>query len=131
MQNPKWQGQGVDHNESRRNITFDGTPVGRREVALYTMWCKKIDVIPDRLEYWISRSETAPIVKNNQYYIPIGVNMHQMLEEYNIVPRLRTSTRGDTVQSANNNQKRIEDWHNKELQIVCNMAPELRRLALA
>ena len=131
MSNPEWQGQGVYHNKSRRNITFDGTPVGRGEVALYVMWYEKIDVTSERLDYWVSRSETVPIVQNNRYYVPIDVNMHQMLEQSNVVPRLRTSTRGDTVRSANNNQKRIEDWHNKELQIVWNMEPELRRLALA
>ena len=34
MSNPEWQGQGVYHNKSRRNITFDGTPVGRGEVVI-------------------------------------------------------------------------------------------------
>ena len=115
------------HNKSRRNITFDGTPVGRGEVALYVMWYEKIDVTSERLDYWVSRSETVPIVQNNRYYVPIDVNMHQMLEQSNVVPRLRTSTRGDTVRSANNNQKRIEDWHNEKLQIVWNMEPKLRR----
>jgi hypothetical protein len=56
--NPKWQEQGVYHNKPRRNITFDGTSVGQGEVALYVMWYKKIDIISDCLDYWVSRSET-------------------------------------------------------------------------
>ena len=131
MSNPEWQGQGVYHNKSRRNLMFHGTPVDQGEVALYAIWYEKIDGISDCLDYWVSRSETVPVVQNNRYYVPIDVNMHQMLEQYKIVPRLRTLTRGDTVWSAINNQKRIGNWHNKELQLVWKMNPELRRLALA
>ena len=42
----------------------------------------------------------------------------QMLEETNVVPRSRTSARGDTERSVNNNLRRIEDWYTKELDIV-------------
>ncbi len=57
--------------------------------------------------------------------------MHQMLEETNVVPKLRTSARGDTGRSVSNNVRRIEDWHTKELDIVWNMNSDLRKLALS
>ena len=96
------------------------------------MWYEKKNVMSDRLEYWVSRSETKPIVQNNHYFIPIvKVKMHQMLGQHNHVPKLRVSTRGDMERSERNNQKRIEDWHNKELQIIWNMDSELRREALS
>ena len=77
------------------------------------MWYEKIDVMSERLEYWVSRSEKTPIVQNNRELIPIEVNMHQMLEETNVVPKLRTSARGDTKRSVSNNVRRIKDWHTK------------------
>jgi len=43
---------------------------------------------------------------------------------------LRTSTRGDADQSASNNEKRIEDWHDNEFSIVWKMEENLRRAAL-
>ena len=85
----------------------------------------------DSLEYWVSRSETKPIVQNNRYLIPMEVNMHQMQGENNVVPKLRTSTRGDTDRSATNNERRIEDWQDKEFPIVWKMDEDLRRTALS
>ena len=79
----------------------------------------------------MSRSETEPIVQNNRYLIPVEVKLHKMLGQPNVVPTFRTSTRGDTEQSEINNQRRIKDCHNKELEIVWNMDSELRRLALS
>ena len=105
--------------------------VGQGEVALYVMWYENINVMSDKLKYWVSRSETEPIVQNNRYLIPVEVKLHQMLGQPNVVPKLRTSTRGDTEQSEVNNQRIIKDWHNKELEIVWNMDSELRRLALS
>ena len=95
------------------------------------MWYEKIDVMSERLEYWVSRAEKTPIVQNNRELVPMEVTMHQMLEEINVVPKLRTSARGDTERSVNNNVRRIEDWHAKELDIVWNMDSDLRRLALS
>ena len=85
----------------------------------------------DKLEYWVSRTEREPIVQNNRYMIPIDVNLNQMLGEVNRVPKLRTSTRGNTNKAEMNNQKRIRDWHDKEIDIIWNMAPDLRRMALS
>ena len=71
------------------------------------------------------------IVQNNRELVPIEVTMHQMLEETNVVPKLRISARGDTKRSVSKNVRRIEDWHTKELGIVWNMDSDLRRLALS
>ena len=131
MSNPEWQEQGTYTNNSRQNPSFRGDKVGRGEVDLYVMWYEKINVMSDKLEYWVSRSETEPTVQNNRYLIPVEVKLHQMLRQPNVVPKLRTSTRGDIEQSEINNQRRIKDWHNKELEIVWNMDSELRRLALS
>ena len=131
MSNPKWKGQGVYKNKSNRNINFGGTRVSRGEVALYVMWYEKIDVMADRLQYCVSRSEPEPIVQNNCYLIPIEVKLHQMLGTTNVVPRLRSSNRGDNERSAINYQRRIGEWHDKELEIIWNMDSELNRLALS
>ena len=96
------------------------------------MWYEKIDVMYDKLEYWVPRTETEQIVQSNRYLIPMNVNMHQMLGQINAVLRLRTSNRRDGLeQSANNNQTRIDDWHRGELENVWNMDSELRVIALA
>ena len=131
MSNPDWQGQGVYQNESRQRSSFHGVAIGQGEVGLYVMWYEKIDIMSERLEYWVSRAEKTPIVQNNRELVPMEVTMHQMLEETNVVPKLRTSARGDTERSVNNNVRRIEDWHAKELDIVWNMDSDLRRLALS
>ena len=44
---------------------------------------------------------------------------------------LRTSTRTDAKRSETNNQTRINEWHNKEIENVWSMDLELRREALA
>jgi len=131
MSNPDWQGQGVYQNHSRQRSSFHGVAIGQGEVGLYVMWYEKIDVMSERLEYWVSRAEKTPIVQNNRELVPIEVTMYQMLEETNVVPRLRTSARGDTERSVSNNVTRIENWHAKELDIVWNMDSDLRRLALS
>jgi hypothetical protein len=95
------------------------------------MWYEKINVMSDTLEYWVSRTETEPIVQNNRYLIPIDVTLHQMLGQSNVVPKLRTSTRGDVRQSAINNRRRVNEWHDRELEIIWNMDSEIRRLVLA
>ena len=69
------------------------------------MWYEQINIMSDSLEYWVSRSETKPIVQNNRYLVPMEVNMHQMQRENNVVPKLRTSTRDDTDRSATNNEE--------------------------
>ena len=90
------------------------------------------NVTSDKLEYWVSRSETEPIVQNNKYLLPfVEVEMHQMTGQPNRVPMLRASTRGQTERAENNNKTRIEEWHNKELDVIWNMDLELRRKALA
>ena len=131
MSNPDWSGQGVYQNETRKRHSFHGVSIGRGEVGLYVMWYEKIDVMSEKLEYWVSRSEKTPIVQNNRELIPIEVTMHQMLEETNVVPKLRTSARGDNERSVMNNARRVEDWHTKELDIVWNMDSDLRKLALS
>jgi hypothetical protein len=118
MSNPDWQGQGVHQNEPRQRSSFHGVKFGQGEVGLYLMWYEKIDVMSERLEYWVSRAKKTPIVQNNRELVPIEVTMHQMLKETNVVPRLRTSARGNTEISVNNNVRRIEDWHAKYLHIV-------------
>ena len=131
MSNPEWQGQGVRKNNSRRIMSYDGVKVGKGEVGMYVMWYEKINVVSDSLEYWVSRSETKPILQNNRYLIPMEVKMHQMLGETNIVPKLRTSTRGDMGRSSTNNERRVEDWHDKEFPIVWKMDVDRRRTALS
>ena len=131
MSNLEWQGQGVYKNDSRRITSFRGVQVARGEVALCIMWYKKINVMSDALEYWVSRTETEPILQNGRYLIPIEVTLHQMLGQPNVVPKLRTSTRGDIEQSEINNQRRIKDWHNRELEIIWNMDSETRRMVLS
>ena len=79
MSNPAWQGQGVCKNYSRRILTYNGVKVGKREVGMYVMWYETIHVMSDSFEYWVSRSETKPIVQNNRYLIPMEVKIHQML----------------------------------------------------
>ena len=130
MPNPDWGGQGVCVNVERGNMSFGGVQVGRGEVALYVMWYEKINVMSDRLEYLVSTSEVEPMVQNNRYLIPIKVTMHQMLGQRNPVPRLRMSSRGGAACSDAGN-RRFEEWHNKELEIVWKMDLELRRLALS
>ena len=54
-----------------------------------------------------------------------------VLGQPNVVPKLRTSTRGDIEQSEKNNQRRIKDWHNRELEIIWNMDLETRTMVLS
>ena len=117
-------------NVERGNMSFDGVQVGRGEVVLYVMWYEKINVMSDRLEYLVSTSEVEPMVQNNRCLIPIEVTMHQMLGQRNPVPRLQMSSRGGAACSDAGN-RRLEEWHNKELEIVWKMDLELRRLALS
>ena len=130
MPNLDWGGQGVCVNVERGNMSFGGVQVGRGEVALYVMWYEKINVMSDRLEYLVSTSEVEPMVQNNRCLIPIEVTMHQMLGQRNPVPRLQMSSRGGAACSDAGN-RRFEEWHNKELEIVWKMDLELRRLALS
>ena len=75
----------------------------------------------DQLEYWVSRSESEPIVQNSKYLLPIvEVKMHQMSGQFNRVPKLRKD-----------DKKRTREWHSKEFNIIWNMNSELRRKALA
>ena len=98
---------------------------------MFVIWYENINVMVNDHEYWVSRTETIPIVQNNKYLIPLGFEMHQMLGEKNSVPKLRTSTRSDLSRSFLNNTKRIEDWQDKEYGIIWKMDDELRRTALA
>ena len=96
------------------------------------MWYEKIDVVSNKLEYWVPRTETQPSVQSSRYLIPININMHQMLGQNNVVPRLRILSRHNGLeQSANNNQTRIDHWHREELANVWNMDSEIRVAALA
>ena len=65
----------------------------------------------------MSRSETMSIIQNKWGTVPIDITMHQILGRTNSVPILRTSIRGETDRSVNNNARMIEDWHTKELVI--------------
>ena len=109
----------------------NGVKVGKGEVALFVMWYEKIDIMSDKLEYWVSRTEAKPIVQSNKYLVPLDVQMHQMRGDNNSAPKLRTSSRTETARSNANNTRRIEDWHDKEFGIVWNMDALLRRTALA
>ena len=79
----------------------------------------------------MSRTEREPLVQNNRYLIPIEVNLNQMLGSSNKVPKLRTSTRREMARAESNSQKRIRDWHDKEIGIVLEMSSDLRRIALS
>ena len=90
------------------------------------MLCKS-----DTHDYWVSRTETKPIVQNNKYFIPLVVDMYRMLGDNNIVPKLRNSSRNDNSRANENNIRRVEDWHDKEYGIGWKMDDKLRRSALA
>ena len=62
MSNPAWQGQGISKNDLRRTLSSDGVKVDNGEVGLYVMWYEKINEMSDNLEYWVSRSESRPIM---------------------------------------------------------------------
>ena len=49
---------------------INGVKVGKGEVALSFMWYEKIDILSDKLEYWVLRTEIKPIVQNAKYLIP-------------------------------------------------------------
>ena len=131
LPNPEWNGQGVYTNDSGKQVKFNGVSISRGEVAIYVMWYEKLNVMSDKLEYVVSRSEREPLVQNNRTLIPVEIKMHQMLGSNNSVPKLRTSTRVENDRSMENSQKRIRDWHDKELDIIWKMDMELRRLALS
>ena len=132
MSNPKWDGQGVFQNKTSRIVSYSsGVKIGKGEVAIFVMWYEKINVMSDTHDYWVSRTETKPIVQNNKYFIPLVVDMHRMLGDNNIVPKLRNSSRNDNSRANENNIRRVEDWHDKEYGIVWKMDDNLRRSALA
>ena len=60
------------------------------------MWYEKLNVMSDKLEYGVSRSEREPLVQ---------VNLHQMLGAKNSVPKLRTSIRVENDRSAEKQSK--------------------------
>ena len=84
-----------------------------------------------------NKSTSRSLVKStmahwqNQDYALIMEKGRETIGENNVVPKLRTSTRGDTDRSATNNERRIEDWHDKEFPIVWKMDEDLRRTALS
>ena len=131
MSNAEWEGQGVEHNNTSRMRTYGDVKVGKGEVGVFVMWYEKINVMDDKLEYWVSRTETKPIVQNNKYHIPITFELHWMLGEKNVVPKLRSSTRSETKRSSMNNARRIDDWHDKEFDVVWKMDEDLMRTALS
>ena len=110
VSNSEWEGQGVSQNTTSRIISYsNGVKVSKGEVAIFVIWYEKIDVMSDLLDYWVSRSETKPIVQNNQYLLTVDVGMHRMLGDINNVPKLRTSSRSSTARAQENNQSR---WKN-------------------
>ena len=50
----------------RNENVNSGVNVSKGEVAIFVMWYEKIDDMSNNLDYWVSRSETKPIVQNNQ-----------------------------------------------------------------
>ena len=75
----------------------------------------------DKLEYWISRLESEPIIQNNKYLLPIvEVQMYQISGQHNCVAKLHKA-----------NNKRTKEWHRKEVEIIWNMDMGLRREAFA
>ena len=131
LPNTEWNGQGLYTNDLGKHVKFNGVSTSRGEVAIYVMWYEKLNVMSDKLEYVVSRSEREPLVQNNRTLLPVEVKMHQMPRSKNSVPKLRTSTRVENDRSIENSQKRIRDWHDKELDIIWKMDLELRRLALS
>ena len=93
MPNPEWQGHGVHKNESSRKMNFRGVGVNKGEVAIYVMWYEKMNAMSDQLEYWVSRSESGPIV--------------QMSSQNNRLPKLRKD-----------DKKRTRVWHSKKTNII-------------
>jgi len=66
VSNSEWEGQGVSQNTTSRIISYsNGAKVSKGEVAIFVIRYEKIDVMSDLLDYWVSRSETKPIVQNN------------------------------------------------------------------
>ena len=116
----------------KRVVSYsNGVKVGKGEVALFVMWYEKIDVMSDKLEYWVSRTKTKPIVQSNKYWIPLDGHMYQMRGDNINVPKLRTTSRTKNAQSNANSSRRIDDWHDNEFGIVWNMHALLRRAALS
>ena len=66
MSNPEWNEHGVYKNNGDGKLNFKGVAIGKGEVAVNVMWYEKINVMSDKLEYWVSRSETDPIVQKKQ-----------------------------------------------------------------
>ena len=110
---------------------INGVKVRKGKVAIFVIWYKTFDVMSDLLCCWVSRSETKPIVQNNQYLLNIDVGMHRMLGDINNVPKLRTSSRSSTARAQENNQIRVEEWYDKEWGIRWRMDEKLRNAALA
>jgi len=74
MSNPYWDRQGVSQNNTLHMVSYsNGVKVGKGEVALFVMWYQKINVMSDKCEYWVSRTETKPIVQSNKDLIPLGM----------------------------------------------------------
>jgi len=53
--------------------------------------------------------------------IPVEREIHRMLGESNIVPKLRYSTRNSNTGAEANNQSRAEEWHGVEKYSVGTM----------
>ena len=48
------------------------------------------------------------VVQNNRDLLPFDVNMHKMLGESNVVPKIRNSVRNSTNRAEMNNKMRVE-----------------------
>ena len=132
VSNSEWEGQGVSQNTTSRIISYsNGVKVSKGEVAIFVIWYEKNDGMSDLLDYWVSRSETKPNVQNNRDMLPVDVGIYCMLGDINNVPKLRTSSRSSTVRAQENNQSRVEEWHDKEWGIRWRMDQKLRNAALA
>ena len=70
MSNPEWNGHDVYKNNNDGKLTFKGVGIGKGEVALNVMWHEKINVVSDKLEYWVSRSKQIPLYRKNKYLLP-------------------------------------------------------------
>ena len=139
MSNTNWEGQGVkQNNQTRKVVHSSGVEISRGEVAVFVMWYEKINIMSDKLDYHVSRTNTEPIVQNSKYLIPFDFEVHRVIGESNPVPRLRTSTRKNQQEQdqayacprLNNQRSRDEDWHDKEFGLVWKMDRKVRETAL-
>ena len=80
------------------------------------------------LGYCISRTHTEPNVQSNRYLIHAIFGMHHILGWSNPVPTLCLA-RNDAARQ--NNERRENEWYDKDYGLVWNMDAQVRQEALS